>query len=170
MCSEHDKIHNLSLNRAINDYLPSPVVDELVMLVVKFTFHIKECKPRLVVCWNFPSAFQGKQHELDACYKHVHGTSLQNPGKKRCASREIIHLSRTSDWHFPSWKKEITVVFEDVHTDAIWSHWFARASENTANLSNNKTVLLQLVRSEHLVWHDVANSNFKTSFLILSNS
>ena len=50
MCSEHDKIHIISLNRGLNNYLPSPVVDELVMLVVKFTFHIKECKPRLVVC------------------------------------------------------------------------------------------------------------------------
>jgi hypothetical protein len=49
MCSEHDKIHNLSLIRGLSNYLPSPVVDELVMLVVKFTFHIKECKPRLVV-------------------------------------------------------------------------------------------------------------------------
>ena len=50
MCSEHDKKHNFSLNRGLNKDLPSPVVDELVMLVVKFTFHIKECKPRLAVC------------------------------------------------------------------------------------------------------------------------
>jgi len=99
MCSEHDRIDNLSLNRAINDYLPSPVVDELMILVVKFTFHIKECEPRLVVSCNFPPAFQGKQHELDACYKHVNGTSLQNPGKKGVQAENLLtcreHLTDT---------------------------------------------------------------------------